>query len=450
MSNFLISNLFNKTREVKALWLSLIANIIFLIIFELYLKTLLLNHFRNLQDPINSLYYTNIFLYLEYPVFIILVITVLLIKFYSAIKAFFTRISINRPFLIFIVLLNIFIQLIVLLTVHTIPISDSKFYIESGHRLFLTGSYISSNGRLTSFWPVGLPAFLAFLEHLSSHYLFIAKLINIIISSSFILIIFLIFKKELPKKGLLILLIGFTLWLNNIFSVNSILTDYPFAFLLWLTILLSLAPNLTNVKIILIAFIFGLLAYLRPVGLLLPLICIGYILKKYSLKTSLKKTILLFSIFLLLLVPWIYRNYNVFHTFVPISTNGGFNFLKGNNVHAFGGANFDFFYSDSLSEVENSKNAYYEGFKDLVDNPIKSVIKLPMKIFFSYYRGDSSITWSLKQTKNKIPPILLSTIFFVTNYFFYLIIFISILCIISKKKGFISQIRVYMILIRQL
>ena len=303
-----------------------------------------MNHFRDLPDPINRHYYTNIFSYLEYPIFFVLAASILLIKFYSSVKEFFAKININRSFLIFIVLLNIFIQLIVLLTVHTIPISDSKFYIEAGHRLFLTGSYIASNGKLTSFWPVGLPAYLAFWENLSSHYLFIVKLINIIISSSFIIVIFLIFRNELPKKGLLILLIGFTLFPNNIFSVNSILTDYPFAFLLWIVILLFLAPNLTNMRIILIALIFGLLAYLRPVGLLLPLIFIGYILKKYDLKTALKKAILLLSIFFLFIAPWIYRNYNVFRTFVPISTNGGFNFLKGNNAYALGGANFDFLY----------------------------------------------------------------------------------------------------------
>ena len=163
----------------------------------------------------------------------------------------------------------------------------------------------------------------------------------------------------------------------------------------------------------------------------------------------------MFAVFVLILAPWMYRNYRVFNKLVPISTNGGFNFLMGNHVNSSGGVNFHFSYQDSLSEVEDSRNAYLKGINDIIEHPVESVIRLPQKIFFSYYRGDSSITWSLKQTKNKIPPIVLSSIFLIANYSFYIIVFAGVLCLISKGglfknsglRYFMLSVFVYFVLI---
>ena len=448
-------NFFHKFNAIKLLWTCLTINFVFLIIYEIYIKSFLLNHFTHIQDIINKNYYSQIFSYLKYPLVITSVIIFFIIIYYPKINRYFDQIRTDRSFLISIILLNIIIQTIILFTVQTIPFSDSKYYIEAGQRLFLTGSYVSPNGNLTSFWPVGLPAYLAFLEYLTPHYILVAKLINIIISSSFIVVIYLLFKNELSKKGLFLLLLGFTLFPNNLFSANTIMTDYPFSFLLWVAILLSLSLKHSYWRIILISIILGVISYLRPLGLLLPLIFAVYLVNKYGLMSSLKKIILMFVVFLLMLAPWIYRNYNLNHTFVPISTNGGFNFLMGNHVNSSGCVNFDFSYQDSLSEVKASQEAYFKGMDDIISHPVKSILRLPTKIFFSYYRGDSSITWALKETENKISTIILSSVFFITNYFFYLILFLSTLCILCKKrlfenaglKYFMFSIYIYFILI---
>ena len=308
---------------------------------------------------------------------------------------------------------------------------------------------------MTAFWPVGLPAYLAFLERLSDHYLLVAKIINLIFSSLFILVLYKLFKDSLSQKQLVFFLILFTLFPNNLFSVNVILTEYPFALLLWVAIFISLSKNLNVCKVILVSVILGLISYLRPVGFLLPVIFALYLYYRYSFKASLKKIAIMLAVFFAILAPWIYRNYNVFNTFVPISTNGGYNFLMGNHAGSKGGINFNFSYKDSLSEVKASHDAYLRGIDDIVKHPFESVIRLPQKVFFAYYRGDSSLTWGLKSTKNMIPSIFLSFVFFVNNYIFYLIVFISILCVISKNdlikdnwlKYFIVSIYIYLLLI---
>jgi hypothetical protein len=98
----------------------------------------------------------------------------------------------------------------------------------------------------------------------------------------------------------------------------------------------------------------------------------------------------------------------------------------GNHPNSNGNVNFNFEYDNSNpNEVEESVKAYSKGFKSIIDDPLQAIVRSFKKIMFAYIRGDSSITWSLKQTENKLSPIFLSYVFFFTNYFFYVIIFLS-------------------------
>ena len=135
-------------------------------------------------------------------------------------------------------------------------------------------------------------------------------------------------------------------------------------------------------------------------------------------------------------MPWIIRNYQVFHEVVPMSTNGGINFLMGNNKNSNGNVDFNFDYDTTISEPNASRKAYKKGIDEILTDPLAVIIRLPKKIFFSYWRGDSSITWSLKETENNISPLILSLIFFSANYSFYILLVISLLSIFSRKKIF--------------
>ncbi len=434
---FLIwKNILANNRNKTLLWIVVTANVVFFFLYKLFLKHILLNHFNNLQDQINKSYYTKIFSFLEFPIISITIILLLLILFYNHVKGFLSNIKNEIPFLIIVLCFNVLIQLVIMITVQTLPIADSKYYIDLALRLYQSGSYVNPNRQLTSFWPIGLPAYLSWLMYLNTNYLILAKIFNIVISTVFIFVLYLVFRKELTIKGRIIFLLAFTLFPDNLFSSNCIMADYPFSLLLWLSIYIIMKYRNNNIIILLTSLILALMSYLRPVGLLLPIIFLIDFFKSYNLEISLRHSFILIIGFCLVLSPWIYRNYKIFHKFVPISTNGGFNFLMGNHDNSSGGVNFEFHYDNSLQETKASENAYSKGTNNIITHPVESLLRLPMKIIFSYYRGDSSITWSLKETKNRIPAFILSFIFFFTNFFFYLILIISILGIISYKKIF--------------
>ncbi|MFC2102928.1 hypothetical protein ACFLSS_00700 [Bacteroidota bacterium] len=338
--------------------------------------------------------------------------------------------------MVFCIISNITIQIFLLLFVTPQPISDSKHLIDNANLLYETGSYINSSGNLTAFWPVGLPAYLVYLKSVSPDFILTAKLINILISTGLIVICYFIFKNYLKLPALNIFLIIFTFFPNNLLSSNIILTDYPFTFFLWLSVLLILVMNKksTVAASVLLGITFACGSYLRPAGIILPFIFVGILFfKKYP--TSRMNSLIMLTVFLLIMLPWGIRNFNIFHSFVPVSTNGGYIFLMGNHSNSRGGVNFDFEYDMSNpDEVEESRVAYLRAFNDIIDNPVESIIRIPKKILQTYYRGDSSVTWGFKKVKEGISPVIISTIFYVTNLFFYLIILINFLAIFSIQK----------------
>jgi 4-amino-4-deoxy-L-arabinose transferase-like glycosyltransferase len=419
----------------KLLFFLLISLILFFICYELLLKDFLIEKIKSNDDFLDREYYSAIFLNLEYSVGLTIFFISILYIFYDSLTPFLSRLS-DRNILITALVCNALLQLMILIFVKTIPISDSFYYIQLSEQLFSTGSYMNENGNLTSFLPVGLPAYLAFLNLISGNPLLLVKILNIVFTSLFILLIFRLFQKELSQKGKLIFLFAFVLFPNNLFSSNIIMTDYLFTFLLWLVVYILIKSDNTVKYLLLIGVILGLMSYLRPIGLLLPLIFIIYFYKSYGIKTSLIKSIYIIIVMILIVSPWIYRNYIVFNEIVPISTNGGFNFLMGNHKLSTGGLNFNFDYNSfNPNEVKESRKAYHTAFNHIMENPFSSILRIPQKIYYCFHRGDSSITWALKSTENNIPPIFLSFVFFAGNFFFYLIVILSIIGLMRWKAA---------------
>ncbi len=78
----------------------------------------------------------------------------------------------------------------------------------------------------------------------------------------------------------------------------------------------------------------GLLLLFRgesPVLIALTLVLIIY-QNRARVWTSVRFAALAAIVAVTLLAPWTIRNYQIFHRFIPISTNGGFNFWRGNNA----------------------------------------------------------------------------------------------------------------------
>lgn len=412
----------------------ILALIIFIVLYEVFLKDYVLRFIQGNDDLLDQNYYSDIFLSGTISLIIILFLLTIVLLFKSKINEFLNNVSL-KTLLGFCLIIQILFQLIILFTIQTVPISDSIFYIEHAKRLAETGKYLSSSNNYTAFWPVGLPALLSIFYYFNLDAIFYTKLINILMSFFLLIILFKIFQLYLKEKSLKYFLISWTFFPNNLFASQVILTELPFTFLTWLSIFLVFKSKSfkSNLNIFLAGLTASLSTFFRANGLLVLMI-LGIILI-FEKGFQLKKILILFLSFLIPISFWVYRNYLHFGRIVISSTNGGYIFLMGNNPASNGKVNFNFSYDFSNpNEVDESNKAYLKGFEFIKTHPKKFLEIGFKKIFYSYWRGDYNITWALKNTKNYVHPIIRSTIFFLTNSYFYIVILLSLFVLITKAK----------------
>ncbi len=424
-----------KSNPSKSFFLFLIfLNLIFIFIYEFYLRSIVIALILKKTDLVDVHYYNGIFSNLTLSAIIVEISLIFVFfsrrKIYTVIEKLYKLDHVVWGF----ILANVVFQFLIIIFVQTNPISDSLYYIKQAERLYASGSYTSEKGFLTAFWPIGLPAVIVLLKHLFSDGIFAIKILNILISSGLIFVLYNLLKDTLTKKQLFVFLSIITFYPNNLFSVNVVLTDFPFTFLLWLLILI-LHKRKKN-YVVWSGIVLGMMCYLRATAVLLPLIIFFFFAISEKLKKAGVKIAIITLIMIVTLSPWVIRNYNVFGKIIPVSTNGGFNFLMGNHINASGGLNFDFEYNiDNPNEAKEDTKAYERAFRDITDNPVLAILRLPKKIIYSYYRGDSSLTWALKNTSNNISPLLVSITFYITNIMFYSFVFFSLISIGKRFKS---------------
>jgi 4-amino-4-deoxy-L-arabinose transferase-like glycosyltransferase len=197
---------------------------------------------------------------------------------------------------------------------------------------------IKVNGKeiiLTATHPVGWPLQIAFLYVVFGNNNINAVLIYNFILSSFSILLFYTIAKKLFDMNIA-LISSLIVALNPIFILTSVrtTTETNFLFFLMLSIYFLIRCKQTN-KIsdyMLFGVFIGFTSFVRPVAFLyfFLFLFLFFVTKKFNLKS-------LFSLiaFLVVLSPWVIRNYIVFNRFIPMTNLSGTMFYQGNNKLSF-------------------------------------------------------------------------------------------------------------------
>ncbi|MFU8773613.1 MAG: ArnT family glycosyltransferase, partial [Anaerolineales bacterium] len=290
--------------------------------------------------------------------------------------------------------------------------ADSIWYFEKGIEISSGYGYVYDleSMRPTAAWPVGYPAFLAFLFFFTGPSELVAKLANVALSLMTIYLTY-IYGKWIFNRTIGIFSAFFISILPGyIIYSNLVSTDILFAFLTTAALILAIKPIAGKSHKRLYPHFFGFMtglfdgaaALVRSTGLLLfPL----WIFIRWLGRREGRSIILRWGVGLLvgtagIVLPWTLRNYLVFDEFVPISTNGGWNFWMGNNPHAYGG-----YIATNNPEINPllpligdefavDKTGYELGMKFIRENPLQVIKLIPAKIFYMYNSNDHGLVWN--------------------------------------------------------
>lgn len=176
-----------------------------------------------------------------------------------------------------------------------------------------------------------LIAFLAFVFGQGNTLTVVLKVLWILMGISTINVVYKIINiyanKTISALSCLFFLAVDFIWMNNV-----ILTETPyillFSLLVYHTIKIAEKPNWKDYIYIVAYYILAL--FLRPNIGIYPLFLFIYLLiKKYNFKLLMKQCVIAGIVLLVVLTPWIYRNYKHFNKFIPLTYGIGNPLLLG-------------------------------------------------------------------------------------------------------------------------
>ncbi len=188
--------------------------------------------------------------------------------------------------------------------------------------------YVNYNGGAHSLYPPLYPFFLSVIYKFFGHSYAAVRVVQSIIGAFSCVLIFLIGKKM--HSFALGAISGFfsIFYLPFIKSAGRLLSELLFTFFLLLIVFYAL--KVREDKKFRYCATMGLLSgaavLTRSVAMFLPFLTIPVFIysEKRHFRGALKKYMTVLLFFGLSMSPWIMRNYNVYHAFVPTTTEGGF------------------------------------------------------------------------------------------------------------------------------
>jgi len=325
------------------------------------------------------------------------------------------------------------IRLIFILTLKNHFYFDDEYEYFNMVKNFLSGKGLIVGEMLKSFRPPLYPLFLSLFYGMGCSLITI-RIIQVIISSFTVLLIYITGKKIFGEKVGFISAIISVLYPFFIFYTGFILTETLFIFLIVVTIyfyILTLESDKYEIKYLIQCGIYsGLSSLCRPTIEPFFLIFLLFLLmEKANFKIKIKKILIASSFFILTLSPWIIRNYVIFKKFIPATTMGGWVFWEGNNPKSEGGP-CSYFPKNILKMEETKRNSY------LYSLAIEEIKKNPKRFIWLLYNKFKRF-WNIVPNASQFQKLFYRIIsilsFGLLLPFFIIGFFLSL----KKKKGLI-------------
>jgi hypothetical protein len=318
-------------------------------------------------------------------------------------------------------------------------ISDEREYDGLAYSLASTATY-SYEGVSTAYRPVGYPAIVGSLYYVAGHFPIAVKCFQAVLDVGTAFLLFLLLAGYSDRIRLLAAGL-WTLYIPAILYSNLLMSETVSAFLLTLTAFLicrssgSRPGTLTSIGICL-----GILVLIKPGTLILPILLL-FLLPRLDI--PLKMLYPAAFAFVLVLAPWIARNYILFDRFA-LSSNGGINLLIGNNPHTTGAYGITFdpeILRDTKGEFAADRQAFQWAARYIAGHPGEfavNAVKKVGRLFESEggllvltFHGNPEESTTHYASKYASIPLLLTLL---TNLSYFIVLILAVLGFLASRR----------------
>jgi hypothetical protein len=297
------------------------------------------------------------------------------------------------------------LRIALILSVPVHPTSDELWYYERAVSL-ASGKGYAQYGLPTAYWPVGWPGFLALVFWIFGKSPQTGEWANLALAAC---VFFLslkvattIFQNKIVGRITVAIL---TFYPNEIGYVPDLATELFYTTLLLLAIYLLLCMK-SPAGVIVSGFAFGIATLTKaqspfiPVALLAVWWWFGDRGRGQTPWSSVLRAVAVCAVMSIVVLPWTVRNYMIFHSIVPVSTNGGPTLLGGNNPSARGDHTpndslMRQIQGDGIDEVSRDHHAKSLAMEWIRDNPRAFLSLIPLKIW-RLWAPDGESEWSFQ------------------------------------------------------
>ncbi|VVB54205.1 Dolichyl-phosphate-mannose-protein mannosyltransferase [uncultured archaeon] len=367
------------------------------------------------------------------------------------------------------------IRLFWILLVDAQPTGCFKLYYESGLNAAASRLGYSTAGQPTAFLPIGYPILLGLTFAVFGPSLLAAKLMNLLLYLGVIAASYFIAKKLFKSEtiGRLTFLV-LSFYPNHVAYVSLTATEILFLFLSLAGMIPLLYRKRQVSAWLLSGAIFGFATLVKPYAIGFLALFLLDVWIRGDAGVSRRRSLVLFSAgtaaLILVLLPWIARNYVVNHEVVLLS-DGGTNLLIGNNPYATGtylwddkvkaliGISGDIqqdngtasslesaceeAVQDTAGEYERDVKARDYAINYMRDNPVGTLALWPKKLFYSYWSEVDGATWNLASVSKPTGFVRGFLLFFgvVSSLAYYAVVLMFLWCLRmfageSEKRSF--------------
>ena len=283
---------------------------------------------------------------------------------------------------------------------------DEVAYLRHAVQLCQSHSYLDAAGRPTDFWPIGFPLALAAAVCISGGHPAAGVSLQITIGLFTCLLVSMLGERIFGRAPGRVAGLVMAFYPTHVFYSTLLLAE-PLATLMLVAAAACLLRSLRGGWIAAIAggLFLGYAILTRPVLMLLPgIIPFWYIHNGQAVRRAARHSSLIACGVLIVLGPWMIRNYRLFGGWAEISSTGGYNFLLGNSPGALGGyLRVPGINPQMRSDgAEDWSHGYRSGWETIRRQPAAAVARTIQKISYFLALETDGVLWNLKGLRSPV------------------------------------------------